>query len=1246
MVSERMRRRLDAFLDQAEAASDARDWNAVAEHARAALAIESDNADALTFLRMAEANLGAPTFTSAPPPEAPRAPSVEQPTSFAAGRYHVRKFLGEGGKKRVFLAHDALLDRDVAFALIKTEGLDDVGRERITREAQAMGRLGAHPHLVSIFDLGEESGAPYVVTELMAGGDVEGELERAGPSTGSGRTGLPLERALEIAKGVARGLAFAHERGIVHRDLKPGNVWLTAEGTAKIGDFGLAVAAGRSRLTQHGMMVGTFGYMPPEQALGGEATPRSDLYSLGAMLYELVTGKPPFEGDTPTAVISQHLNTPPVAPSWHTEHCPPALEDLILALLAKEPASRSASAEAVLAVLEGIDPAEHSRSHSSDSANPLDRLARGVFVGRERELERLRSALDGAFAGRGSVVMLVGEPGIGKTRTVQELETYARMRGAKVLWGRAHESSGAPPYWPWVQLGRAYREQTPDDVRRRQYEPYAVELQRIFPGLRDLFPNLPEPPPETEEGQFRLFDAFAAFARSVSTETPLVFVLDDLHWADRATLQLLAHLAREIGRARILVLGTYRDTDLDRRHPLATTLAELNREDLFTRIPLRGLGAPEVGEYVRRSAGVEPGHELVARLHEETEGNAFFLSEVVSLLTQEGTLESRSLSDVAIPEGVREALGRRLDRLSDEANELLATLAVVGREFDHALVREISQLDEDRTLALIEESLRAHVLEETGSSGEYRFAHALMQDTLADELSSARRLRLHGRAGEALEALGRFDDEASALARHFGEAALIDHSFRERALRYAGIAAQQAEERFAWDDVMRHLEKQVELLEGEQADRLRLAHAHFGLGRALSFGGSRVSALEHYTQAVDLFEELNEIGLMAEAAFWSARVGQPSALAERGLAAFRGSGTELEARLLVMLAIQGAIPTEVAHERASEIVEAAPSPAAVALVQALQIWRHEARGEWREAVAAANRAYERARASRQEHVFRMVRGFRQLAMAYAGDLAEFAEGSYEHMALTLASGNKPQYWNAVHNAAQVAFLRGELDEAARLIGLSDFPLYGSLDVFLPELRGDFEQCMRVINAATDSVSISRQQADRSRIALRLGREEESRHLLHEWLATFPLAQEPTYMELLRFTGEIQGVTPPLLEFGTRDEITAVYGFLRHGLPFCSSLAGTVHPDMGTIALRLGKADEALQIFEEGLAWARAERLPIEEGRGRMGLAEIADARGDLDAARAHLDAAGELFAKHGAKLYLDQVIAKKEILKA
>ncbi|MBI2886001.1 MAG: serine/threonine protein kinase, partial [Chloroflexi bacterium] len=413
MPSERIQRQIDRFLDEADQAMAQSDWARVGDRADNVLALDPENADAQAYLAAAQRRLGEATPPPLPTAETARdaekqqatssAPSAlspqssaPSPQSFAAGRYQVVRFLGEGGKKRVYLAHDTVLDRDVAFALIKpalsnvegTEGLDQVGRERVLREAQAMGRLGAHPHIVSVFDLGEEaspaspspypspskgegtapSGQLFMVTELMAGGDVEAAIAQAPDHK------LPLEQALTIAVQVCRGLEFAHGKGVIHRDLKPGNVWLTApldaahpepvEGraapglggaVAKIGDFGLAVALDRSRLTREGMMVGTVSYMPPEQALGGTPEFRSDLYSLGAMLYELACGRPPFVGDDSVAIIGQHLNTPPVSPSWHRPGLPPALETLILRLLEKDPARRPASAAEVRQTLESID---------------------------------------------------------------------------------------------------------------------------------------------------------------------------------------------------------------------------------------------------------------------------------------------------------------------------------------------------------------------------------------------------------------------------------------------------------------------------------------------------------------------------------------------------------------------------------------------------------------------------------------------------------------------------------------------------------------------------------------------------------------------------------------------------------------------------------------------------------------------------------------------------------------------------
>ena len=178
--------------------------------------------------------------------------------------------------------------------------------------------------------------------------------------------------------------------------------------------------------------------VPPGQAMGGEVTPRSDVYSLGAMLYEMVAGRPPFLGDDSVAIIGQHINTPPVAPTWHNSECPRALDALILRMLAKDPSERPESASDVLSALDGIDLATSvEQSAEVGDANALDSLAGGVFVGRQREMGDLKACLEDALSGRGRLVTLVGEPGIGKTRTAQELTTYAGLRGAQVLWGRS-----------------------------------------------------------------------------------------------------------------------------------------------------------------------------------------------------------------------------------------------------------------------------------------------------------------------------------------------------------------------------------------------------------------------------------------------------------------------------------------------------------------------------------------------------------------------------------------------------------------------------------------------------------------------------------------------------------------------------------------------------------------------------------------------------------------------------------------
>ena len=316
---------------------------------------------------------------------------------------------------------------------------------------------------------------------------------------------------------------------------------------------------------------------------------------------------------------------------------------MIMRLLAKDPSERPESAADVLSALDAIDlDIDVGTRHAvplQDEARALDSLAGGVFVGRQREMGELKACLEDALSGRGRLVTLMGEPGIGKTRTALELTTYAGLRQAQVLWGPCYEGEGAPPYWPWVQAIRSYVRDVDPEQLRSDMGAGAADIGQVVSDVRDRLPGLEAPPQlEPEQARFRLFDSITAFLKSAGRRQPLVLVLDDLHWADHPSLLLLEFVARELSNARLLIIGTYRDVELSRQHPLSKSLGELTRERLFQRVLLRGLDQEDVGRFVELVSGIAPPIGMVEAVHRQTEGNPLFVTEVVRLLVQEGHL--------------------------------------------------------------------------------------------------------------------------------------------------------------------------------------------------------------------------------------------------------------------------------------------------------------------------------------------------------------------------------------------------------------------------------------------------------------------------------------------------------------------------------------------------------------------------------------------------------------------------------
>ena len=796
------------------------------------------------------------------------APPWTVPASFASGRYFVRRSLGHGGQKQVYLAKDNRLDRDVVIALLKTDQLGADSVPRLIREAQAMARLGSHPNIVTVYDIEDEAGRPFIVSQYVEGGSVSDLLRSADKHR------LPLEQVLRLGSQICQALMHCHNLGIIHRDLKPANVWLSLDGTAKLGDFGLAASADFSRITLEGVLVGTVVYMPPEIMLGHQAEARSDLYSLGVVLYEMVTGRPPFVGDQFVAIISQHINSPPVAPSWHNPEVPQALETLILRLLAKTPEERPESAAEVAKALAAIGssaPTVAERAVHQD-AKSLSRLAGGVFIGREQETKKLRVALNETLSGKGHLFMLVGEPGSGKTRMTEQLATYARLCNAQVLTGSCYEGEGAPAFWPWLQIVRQYVQSREPSTLLSIMGPGASEIAHVVFEIKELLPDLPAPPSlEPEQARFRLFDSVTTFLKNASRRQPLVVILDDLHWADKASLLLLQFLAREVKDACILVIGTYRDVDLGRQHPLLQTLGELSRQGLSERIVLRGLTEQDVARFIEMTTGIAPLEKLVRTVYQQTEGNPFFLSEIVRLLVVEGQLEhphSRTSTSTRIPEGVREVIGRRLDRLSAECNRILTIACVVGREFNIDALEPLSDISTDQVLELLDEATAARVINEVPQvMGQYSFVHALIRETLYDEISVTRRVRLHRRIGEVLEKLygNNLDAHLPELAYHFFQASPAGNS--DKAMDYALRAAKRAISLLAYEEAADHYEHGLGVLELQdevkEEQRLDLLLA---LGDAQKKAGNTEKARGSFQQAADLARKVQSPQHFARAA--------------------------------------------------------------------------------------------------------------------------------------------------------------------------------------------------------------------------------------------------------------------------------------------------------------------------------------------------------------------------------------------
>ena len=675
-------------------------------------------------------------------------------------RYEIVARISAGGMGEVYRARDPLLERELVLKVLPQRAkFQAEALERFVREARAASALN-HPNIVTIYAIGEADGHHFIAMELVRGRTLR-QL---------GRDGVQARTVAEVGAQAARALAVAHEAGIVHRDIKPENIMVRDDGYVKVLDFGIAQLASTdsieqphdTRLTRPGMVVGTMRYMSPEQATADEVTPASDIFSLGIVLHELATGRHPFEASSDMAVLSSIILRDALPPSRVNARLPREFDAVIMRMLSKKTDLRPSAVEVATLLAAVAEP------NSAPAPGTIASAGRGEVVGREIEKAALREEFAIAASGRATMVCISGEPGIGKTTLAEDfLSEVARSSAHLVARGRCSERlAGAEAYLPILDALEDLLKDDPGQAIRKALETHAPSWQRQIAPF-DTGPGAVS----AVASQERLKRELAAFLADISEEKPLVLFIEDIHWADASTVDLLAYVLTRLGSSRFFTIITFRPSELQlAQHPFLALKLDLQTRGVARELPLAFLSENEV----RALLGLKfPGSAFppeVARLiHSRTEGNPLFVADIADYLRVKGVIRenngvwqmSGTLPDLErdLPESMRSMVQRKVSQLTEADNQLLIAASVQGHDFDSAVVAAAMGRDGAEVEERLVELERVytfvyrrdeHEFADGTLTTRYRFVHVLYQNVLYGSLSVSRRVQLSKAVGETI----------------------------------------------------------------------------------------------------------------------------------------------------------------------------------------------------------------------------------------------------------------------------------------------------------------------------------------------------------------------------------------------------------------------------------------------------------------------------------------------------------------
>ena len=794
------------------------------------------------------------------------------------GHYRIDDAIGRGGMGEVYRAFDTKLNRPVAVKVMR-EFRDERDRSvlRFLREARAASALN-HPNIVTIHDVGETpAGDHFIVQELILGRTLRSLLDEP----------VPLAGVIDIGRQIARALAAAHAAGIVHRDVKPENVMVRADGYVKVLDFGLARVADpytdhlstqTNQDTAPNTLIGTTAYMSPEAAHASTTGSAADVFALGIVLYEMTAGRRPFVAATSIGVLAAIVSEHPVPLARLNPSIPYVFDDLVQRMLAKEPERRPTAGEVADLLTELQTAGSGIGAVTPSSAPPRN------TVGREAERSRLRRAYARVQHGASLLVAVTGEAGLGKSTLTEDFlgELAAGSDRPIVARGRCSERlAGSEAYLPVLEalehLLRRTSNVTIDQLMRTVAPTWYTQVatSSAHPSFAELRRDAPA------ASQERMKRELAGLFEELSRTRPLIVLLDDLHWADVSTVDILNYLASRIATTRVLVLVTYRPSEMAlAENRFAAISGDLRARGLFEEVPLQFLAATDVERYLALEF---PGHHFppafASFIHAKTEGTPLFMADLIRYLHDSGCIgEERGkwvltrpveMLPKDLPQSVRSMISRKIEQLDERDRRLLVGASVQGYEFDSATVAEALEMDPAEVEDRLEVLQRVHVFVTRGAEEEfpdrtltikYQFAHVLYQNLLYASLQPTRRAALSGRVARAL--VSRSGEHTGDIA---GRLAVLFEAARDFAAsaQYFYAASQRAVALFAFREALSLSDRGLSALRGlpETPQRMQQElglQMIRGLALRLMKGWSAPEIEPVFARARELCQQLND----------------------------------------------------------------------------------------------------------------------------------------------------------------------------------------------------------------------------------------------------------------------------------------------------------------------------------------------------------------------------------------------------